>query len=289
MEKSVVLPYEMFAKLSNSKHDGIEPDPILELEAELRNILSNNSSDLYEKRMLYTQLLKKFVKSVQKERSDVLLPINNVTTTSQSSGNTNTNSATSYPVPITNSNTMQNAFNSASGTSAIINNSAGASTDNVYNTLVNVLGKRSSKNAGALYSYVKRIPQISWDDNTGEVSLNGTSLPGSNIIDILSDLSKILPKGASYTDPPSGTYDFLKCLQSVNIPKILVKNVSRFRHINTPAHYPAKQSQHNNCGSRVHKRRMSSPDIEKSNKKLPRKCIQSDIGSENTGTWLRYS
>lgn len=283
MEKSVVLPYEMFAKLSNSKRDGIEPDPILELEAQLRNILSNNSTDLHEKRMLYTQLLKKFVKSVQDERSDLVLPINNVNTPPQNTGNTN-NSST-----FTNNNILQNAFNSQSGTSTLINNNGVSNMDNVYNTLVNVLGKRSSKNAGTLYNYVKRLPQMSWDNDTGEVSLNGVSLPGSNIIDILSDLSKTIPKGTRYTVPPAGTYDVLKYLQSVNIPKILVKNVSRFHHINTTGHKPTNQSLLNDQGNRVRKRRMSSPDIDQSNVKSSRNCSQSAFKNENTSTWLRYS
>ena len=62
MEKSVVLPYEMFNRLKNANNNSVDPNPIQELENELRNILSSKSTDVYEKRILYTQLLKNLSK-----------------------------------------------------------------------------------------------------------------------------------------------------------------------------------------------------------------------------------
>ena len=294
MEKSVVLPYEMFNRLKNGNNQSVDPNPIQELEDELRNILSSKSTDVYEKHMLYTQLLKKFVDAVQLEKSEVILPINNTVTTLQN----NTNSSISQQLPSSGSSNivassaqnMSNVSHKSPLSPSTANNTS--TNDNVYNTLLSVLGRNSSKNASALYTYIKKLPHLTWDDNTGQVSINAKLIHGSNIVDIISDLSKTIPKGAKYKPPPSGTYEVLKYLKNGNIPKILVKNVSRFQHLNENDQHLSNQSTHSNQSVKTSKRRFScSSDSDSGeDRKSPGICKKPcKLDRDKNHAWLRYS
>ena len=72
--------------------------------------------------------------------------------------------------------------------------------------------------ATALLNRLKRRPDIITWDKTGQVKIEGESIPGSNISDLVSDAMR---SRKNYN--PEGSKEFFEALNKINVPKDLVR------------------------------------------------------------------
>ena len=80
--------------------------------------------------------------------------------------------------------------------------------------------------AAALLSRLKAKPDVVTWDKTGEVKIEGETIPGSNISDLVSDAMR------SRKDfNPTGSKEFFQALSKLNVPKDLVKNQNRWKEV----------------------------------------------------------
>ena len=78
--------------------------------------------------------------------------------------------------------------------------------------------------ATAILNHFKERPDVITWNKTGEVKLEGESIPQSNISDLISDALK-----ARKNFNPTGSKDFFRDLSNINMPKDLVRNEKRWK------------------------------------------------------------
>ena len=97
--------------------------------------------------------------------------------------------------------------------------------------------KNQRNNAKLLISYIKENPSLSWNQNK-EMIYNGNKIEGSNIFDLISDMTRNR-KSAS---PAIGWQEFTKALMQENVPRQAVGNNQRWEYIvkqrKTPQKFP---------------------------------------------------
>ena len=71
---------------------------------------------------------------------------------------------------------------------------------------------------------LKMCPDIITCDNTGEVKIEGESIPQSNISDLISDAVR-----ARKNFMPTGSKKFFHVLSKMNMPKDLVRNDEKWK------------------------------------------------------------
>ena len=80
--------------------------------------------------------------------------------------------------------------------------------------------------ATALLSRLKAQPgAVTWD-KTGQVKIEGETIPGSNISDLVSDAMRSR-KGFN----PTGAKEFFQALSKLNVPRDLVRNQNRWEEV----------------------------------------------------------
>ncbi len=104
--------------------------------------------------------------------------------------------------------------------------------EHVDNTLMNTVPKKWHKQAALLLNYTRKNKQMTWSDK-GELIFHGNKITGSNIIDLISDLSRDKRK----SKPPIGAEIFLKNLIADNIPREIVVNKKRLQLLSQPSYY----------------------------------------------------
>ena len=88
---------------------------------------------------------------------------------------------------------------------------------------------------------------IMWD-KTGQVKIEGETIPNSNILDLVSDAMR-----CKKDFNPTGAKEFLQALSKLNVPKDLVRNQNRWKQLDdTPDVSTPKSSDRmvllpNNC------------------------------------------
>ena len=93
----------------------------------------------------------------------------------------------------------------------------------VLNSLVDALPKTFQNSAKHLVKELERYPQnISWNADNKEVIIDGKTLPGSNIVDLIGDVLR----NRKTVPSPLHADTFLKLLANLNIPDELVRNKS---------------------------------------------------------------
>ena len=203
MIKSVVLPFEVFDKMNSAS--GFSNNKNEMLETELRRVLDDKKLEPDEKRLMYSQLLHKYVKSVQDLRSDVVLPVNN---------------AEDEPTLTTDAaDQAQTRVNKGYERWADLLNSA--------------TNKLNAKSAANLFNYIQGLPSVSIDSESGEISIKGVRVKNSNIVDLILHLATRpltikKSKGDSPQSIPIGTYNLLQHLKANNIPQTFIKNTVRY-------------------------------------------------------------
>jgi hypothetical protein len=88
--------------------------------------------------------------------------------------------------------------------------------------VLNGIPKRNEKLAKALWRFVKKNNRIIIEDD-GEVTVDGTTVRGSNIIDLIHDLSR----ERKTKQPARGMTEFAGALKASNLPLEYVANKNR--------------------------------------------------------------
>jgi hypothetical protein len=92
-----------------------------------------------------------------------------------------------------------------------------SSSSAVREQLYSVMPKKYKEQAVKIYDYLANSP-LTWD-TTGAVSVDGTLIPQSNIIDLISDLTRSRKHFI-----PHGSTQFIQALGRINIPLDLIGN-----------------------------------------------------------------
>ena len=77
---------------------------------------------------------------------------------------------------------------------------------------------------------------ITWD-KTGQVKIEGETIPGSNISDLISDAMRF---GKDFNR--TGSKEFFQALSKLNVPKDLVRNQNRWKQLNEKPHFATPMS-----------------------------------------------
>lgn len=85
--------------------------------------------------------------------------------------------------------------------------------------------------AKRLLDYLKRDTDVRIGEN-GEFIYKQQRLPHSHIVDLVND---VLRKKSSHIESPKGWKEFSESLKAVNVPRDLVVNEDRWRHMHAPA------------------------------------------------------
>ena len=80
--------------------------------------------------------------------------------------------------------------------------------------------------ATALLSRLKAKPDVITWDKTGQVKIEGETIPGSNISDLVSDAMR-----SRRNFNPTGAKEFFEALNKLNVPKDLVRNEERWKEV----------------------------------------------------------
>ena len=80
--------------------------------------------------------------------------------------------------------------------------------------------------ATALLSRLKAKPDVITWDKTGQVKIEGETIPGSNISDLVSDAMR-----SRRNFNPTGAKEFFEALNKLNVPKDLVRNEERWKEL----------------------------------------------------------
>jgi len=92
--------------------------------------------------------------------------------------------------------------------------------------ILSMFPRNQQEKAALIKNFLEKSDQIHWDENDGQVFMNGHLVQGSHIANLISHVIKPLnPK-------PSGCDMFIKILSSLNIPTTLIGNASIKNSIN---------------------------------------------------------
>ena len=92
--------------------------------------------------------------------------------------------------------------------------------------VVESIPKTMRPRATALLSRLKaKLDVITWD-KTGQVKIEGETIPGSNISDLVSDAMR-----SRKNFNPTGSKEFFQALSKMNVPKDLVRNQERWKQL----------------------------------------------------------
>ena len=80
--------------------------------------------------------------------------------------------------------------------------------------------------ATALLSRLKAKPGVVTWDKTGQVKIEGETIPGSNISDLVSDAMRFRKDFN-----PTGSKEFFQALSKLNVPEDLVRNQNRWKEV----------------------------------------------------------
>lgn len=104
--------------------------------------------------------------------------------------------------------------------------------DEIKQTIIATVPKKWHKQASMLLDYANNTKSMTWSDNR-ELIVNGNKIKGSNIVDLINDLSRDRKK----MEPAVGVEVFLKKLLEENIPREIVVNKKRFELLEQPTYY----------------------------------------------------
>ena len=80
--------------------------------------------------------------------------------------------------------------------------------------------------ATALLSRLKAKPDVITWDKTAQVKIEGETIPGSNISDLVSDAMR-----SRRNFNPTGAKEFFEALNKLNVPKEMVRNEERWKEV----------------------------------------------------------
>ena len=103
--------------------------------------------------------------------------------------------------------------------------------------VVESIPKTMRPRATALLSRLKAKPDVITWDKTGQVKIEGETIPGSNISDLVGDAMR------SRKDfNPTGAKKFFQALSKLNVPKDLVRNQNRWKQLDDKPYFSTPTS-----------------------------------------------
>lgn len=186
MKKYIVIPHDTYERLSSAKED--LRSRLADSERKLYDIMKMEIS-LDEKRILYLQALQKFL-----HENDVL----------------------QKPVKLKLEEDMLNSH---------IETDVTAVKDRFHGILSVVLPKTLVSKGLTLYDYLVSLPAIKWDVK-GKVSIYDQEIQHSNIVDIITDLTR-----NRATMSPTGWNEIKTLMKSHNTPLSLINNDARVKEL----------------------------------------------------------
>ena len=92
--------------------------------------------------------------------------------------------------------------------------------------VVEPVPKTMRPRATALLNWLKTRPEVVTWDKTGQVKIEGETIPDSNISDLVSDAMR-----SRKNFNPTGSKEFFQALSKLNVPKDLVRNQERWKQL----------------------------------------------------------
>ena len=92
--------------------------------------------------------------------------------------------------------------------------------------VVEPVPKTMRPRATALLNWLKTRPEVVTWDKTGQVKIEGETIPDSNISDLVSDAMR-----SRKNFNPTGSREFFQALSKLNVPKDLVRNQERWKQL----------------------------------------------------------
>lgn len=195
MRKVVVLPREVYDSMQKEPHPQVLIDPkkqkLVALESELQAILNNSNIEIHEKKTQYLHYLQKLLSELSEYK------VSSVTEHPGQDENVG------YTDPCSKTN------------------------DKVLCMMENSMTAATKSKGMALYNAFKAHPTIYWNNQTGEITIDGFTVIGSNIVDICIDLTKRWKRS-----PPLGWNRIMRNLSRGGFAHTLINNPTRLSELN---------------------------------------------------------
>lgn len=202
--KMLLIPPETLSRLQQPSQPTIETSNITALDKEMMRILRLKDLDDSEKWSLYKRVLQKYLHFTSESKKPVTIPITSATTDAI------------VPTSSVNDSKLIKPTSTESVLADVnINN------DDVLNQILNTIPQSLRKNTKSLYNHIQNSQQISWN-RYGVISVAGTPVQGSNIMDLISDVVR----NRKHSNPV-GWEVFSKALAMSNIPETYIGNTRR--------------------------------------------------------------
>ena len=245
MKKVVVIPYHVYERMK-AQLDSVcvekKSSKSSFLDTKLNNIHTSNET-LEEKNMLYQQELFKFLRGLKDKKQIPLktsspiinnndlapLPVSNHGPTADVN---NKLSPIHASTPISNKNTYAHKLTYDTVTPSVFNSKNSITTPStpeplemtsIDSEVSEALPYRTRSKGMHLYNLIKtRSSEVTWND-IGVIRIHNIAIPGSNIIDIVTDLMTRNTK----RPPPLGFMELAPYINKINIPHSLILNQRR--------------------------------------------------------------
>lgn len=227
MKKAVVIPHHVYQQMLKSvaNNQSAASNSASLLENELK-VISTSNDPIEKKNFLYQQALFKYLQSAHSDKKDIILPVldeaaaplfHNV---EQQELLKNGHNPQSEQENVTSA-SMQ--LNTASPTSSFINAKSA-----IDIAMQESLSKHNKEKGMQLYNMLcnRGRGAVAWDD-IGQIFINETKIPNSNIIDIVVDLLNTMGTAPQ----PHGFKELVPYLREMNIPLHLLRNRMRSKTI----------------------------------------------------------
>ena len=203
MKRMILVPEDIYARFEQKQN--LETSPIMKnminTDTDMTDILQRTDVDDTEKQKLYYANLERYLNLRQQKDSQ--------TPTVQIAPSTTNREELSAP-------------NNAQLSDAVV---------------VEHIPKTMRPRATAILNRLKERPDVITWDKTGEVKLEGESIPQSNISDLISDA---LRERKNFN--PTGSKEFFRVLSKINMPKDLVRNEKRWKETQMNSSFSEEES-----------------------------------------------
>ena len=201
MKKVVVVPYDIYSTM-NDKVPSTLDDPtktkIKDLEDDMRNVLNDISMPIDKKRVMYQQLLQNLLNTLEQFTS---------------------NSKTEHGLPLNVEGTKDGMISPLEVSKPP--HAASELDGSHYDSLKSALPIGNRAAGISIYNSLKKVQGLEWGSE-GNVVIDGVSMPQTNILDLVIDLSRRWKR-----PPPKGWSMLLHKLANSNFPKTLIVNNKR--------------------------------------------------------------
>ena len=150
-------------------------------------------------------------------------------------------------------------------------------------TIVEHIPQNIRSRTTALLTRLKARPDvISWDDS-GEVKLEGETIPQSNISDLISNAVR-----GKKNFNPTGSKEFFRVLSKMNVPRDLVRNEGRWKQLGDTTDSVRKEGRWKELSDTSDVKDLSSPRSAAQSSEPFRRILRSYEERDTPKRWLDY-